>query len=69
MVGLEGLTDESTTITDLLMGPGGRREVLDGRVLGAVPLKQIRAASELLTVFADAFSSLKAFSGLSGSLV
>lgn len=65
---LEDLTDESTTITDLPMGPRGTRGALDVRTLGLVPLQEIRAAPELVSGFADAFSSLRAVSSLSDLL-
>lgn len=65
---LEDLTDESTTVTDLPMGPRGTRDALNVRTLGLVPLKEMRAAPELLFGFADAFSSLRAVSSLSDLL-
>lgn len=66
--GLEDLADESTTITDLPGGPRGTREALDIRTLGVVPLREMRFAAELLSGFADAFSSLRAISSLSDLL-
>jgi hypothetical protein len=69
VIGLENLTDESTTTTDLPMGPRGTREALDVTPLDVVPLREIRAAPELLAGFADAFSSLRAVSSLLGLLV
>lgn len=65
VAGLEGVTGELTTITDLAMGPRGTRDALDVRMPGLVPLSEIPVAPELLSGFADAFSNLRAVSSLS----